>query len=353
LRALKPVTDLFRGRFFAFLTEKVGGFNVSEEKKNLKGKDEQLLYFRYVDTGKKEPVERIRRGKREIVLNKVLEKVYLTEEQVRDFSLEEYGQQLPRVGNGHFTMMDNYFIDYWGHFLGAGAVTAFMHLLRFTYGDKDYCFPSLSMIQQKMNVSKPTLNSYLETLEHYGFLVRFWVQNPEKKNLEETAIFKIRKIMPMLTQELLDQLPSKLRQEHDKYIASLKKSDEIKLHDKDDYSEVLDSLIKQGERKQRKTKKKLTEREKNELVKQALLNRISEEDKQLWKSVLDILETKVSKPTYDTWFAHTIALREGSMITIHANEFVIEHLSERYESMILEVLRDFGIETITYTAVPI
>lgn len=59
-----------------------------------------------------------------------------------------------------------------------------------------------------MNVSRPTLRGYLDKLEEHGFLVRFWVQNPSKKNLDESAIYKIRRTIPFLSQELIEQLLS-------------------------------------------------------------------------------------------------------------------------------------------------
>ena len=324
---------------------------MSDEHRNLKGKDDKLMYFRYVDTGKTEPITRVRRGKQEIILNKVMQKSYLSEEQVRQFTLEEYGKPLPRVFNADFTMMDNYFIDYWGYFLGAGAVTAYMHLLRFSYGQKDYCFPSLSLIQQKMNISKPTLNGYLELLEQYGFLMRFWVQNASKRNLEESSIFKVRKTVPMLTHELLERLPERLRTDHDKYIANLKKSNEVTLHDRDDYSEVLDALLQQGEVKERKPRRQQNRTETVALTYQALLHKISDADKKMWGDVLNIVRTKVSKPTYDMWFSSTIGSKEGSRLCIQGSEFVVQHIQTRYEELLLEITQGFDIKEIAYTVI--
>ncbi|MCI1696372.1 helix-turn-helix domain-containing protein [Aneurinibacillus aneurinilyticus] len=180
---------------------------MSEEKKNLKGRKGDLFYYRWVKTGKKKPVQRIRRGKEEVYFQEILEKVYFQEKDVKAFSLEKYGQPLPRT-HGNVTILDNYFLDYWGHFLGTGGTTAFAHLLRFCYGDKEYCYPELGLIEAKMNVSRPTLRGYLDKLEEHGFLVRFWVQNPSKKNLDESAIYKIRRTIPFLSQELIEQLLS-------------------------------------------------------------------------------------------------------------------------------------------------
>lgn len=84
---------------------------MSEEKKNLKGRKGDLFYYRWVKTGKKKPVQRMRRGKEEVYFQEILEKVYFEEKDVKAFSLEKYGQPLPRT-HGNVTILDNYFLDY-------------------------------------------------------------------------------------------------------------------------------------------------------------------------------------------------------------------------------------------------
>jgi transcriptional regulator with XRE-family HTH domain len=70
----------------------------------------------------------------------------------------------------------------------------------------------------------------------------------------------------------------------------------------------------------------------------------------IWKSTLEIIKDKISKPSFDTWFAHTKGvLEDKSLIITGINQFATEWLYRRYSSLIrkaVDQVSDSDIELI-------
>ncbi|WDH95115.1 helix-turn-helix domain-containing protein (plasmid) [Paenibacillus urinalis] len=215
--------------------------------KNLKGTQHKLMYYRYRPTGTETPKVRKVDGVEQIYTEKELEKIYITEDNVRKFSLDKHGQPIPYV-DGHVTILSNYIFDYWSHFLGAEGVALYAHLKRYCYGDKDYCWPDLKLISLKMNKSRNTIKKFLGTLERYGFVLVFNVQNADMNNMEESPLYKVRKQVPFLPQELYEQLPTELKLDHDKYMQGIVANFDqfLNLNPAVDYLEIYDDVVKHG-----------------------------------------------------------------------------------------------------------
>lgn len=318
-------------------------------RKNLKGRYEKLVYYRYKDTGIKEEVSRLSNGKEQRYKRVVKEKIYFDEDEVRSFSLETLGTPLPRV-HGQFIQIDNYFFDFWGYFLGCEATALFVHLIRHAI-NKDYCWPELSLIAFKMKKSLKAVRGYMDILEEYGFIYRFWVQNVNKNFAEESPIIKIRKTIPLLSEELIAQLPEKLRKEHDKYLADLMESYEIQIADEYPIDDTLHSFMEKGRVIHSKKLKEKIERLMGKSTQQHnIMDRLSSEDKQVWESVKKELRNQLSKPSFETWFEDTYAKFDGeSKIIILTNEFSLNHISIYYNDLIKEILyklynRQFEVE---------
>ncbi len=60
----------------------------------------------------------------------------------------------------------------------------------------------------------------------------------------------------------------------------------------------------------------------------------------LWKKTLDIIETKISKPSFETWLKSTqvISLEQNDLTIIAPNEFARDWLESRYSSLIQDTL---------------
>lgn len=310
--------------------------------RNLKGTYHKLQYYRYRPTGAEEPKIRNVRDLEQSYTVKEMEKIFISEEEVRRFSLDKHGQPIPYV-DGHMTIISNYIYDYWGHFLSAEGVALYGHLKRYCYGDdRDFCWPDLKLISQKMNKSRNTVKKYLSILEHYGFALMFNVQNADKNNMEESPLYKIRKKVPFLPIELYEQLPPELKLDHDKYMQTITNNfDQIlDLSSTVDYIDIYDDMLKRG-KVLRKIKSPL-DQEKELQLKLNLLNKEkTEEDKFTWEEFLTLMQSKLTKPSFDTWFKGTFSIKRGSVYTIYCpHTFILEWLSERYNSMIFDSLRE-------------
>ncbi|MGP3788479.1 helix-turn-helix domain-containing protein [Paenibacillus sp. 1A_MP2] len=319
--------------------------------KNLKGSPHKLLYYRYRPTGAEESKIRVVNEEEQAYTKKEIEKIYIPEEEIRRFSLDKHGQPIPHV-DGHMTIISNYIWDYWGHFFSAEGVALYGHLKRFCYGDKDYCWPDLKLISQKMNKSRNTVKRILGILEKYGFVVVFNVQNADKNNLEESPLYKVRKKVPFLPVELYEQLPTELRLDHDKYMQRIVEDmdDVIHLDPSVDFTEVYDNVIQKGTvvRKQ-KTGQKL-EKETQTKVKSLEIER-SDQDRNLWIEALNILQIKMTKPSFDTWLKDSFCIKRDRIVTVYSpTQFASEWLSTRMDILIREALlqSDPSIEDFKY-----
>lgn len=69
---------------------------------------------------------------------------------------------------------------------------------------------------------------------------------------------------------------------------------------------------------------------------------------QVWSIVLHSVRSKISKPSYDTWFRHTAAvIEDGMVVIIVPNQIQTEWLYSRYSAMILNELAQFpGMEEV-------
>jgi len=68
-------------------------------------------------------------------------------------------------------------------------------------------------------------------------------------------------------------------------------------------------------------------------------NRSSE----IWQQVLSVIQTKLSKPSYDTWFKATKAtfLDEGTVIVTAPTTFAVEWLETRYTKLVVSTLSEY------------
>ncbi len=62
----------------------------------------------------------------------------------------------------------------------------------------------------------------------------------------------------------------------------------------------------------------------------------------LWNKALAVIETKISKPSFETWLKSTTAhsLKGNTLIIVAPNEFARDWLEERYTKLITEILYD-------------
>lgn len=347
----------------------------NEKKKNLKERYDSLIYYRYQETGEKIPRKRKRKGKDdqyhdEVYFESELERIYFTEDEIKNFSLDKHGQHIPYV-DGELTILNNYLFDFWGWYLKAEGLALYGHLKRHSYGKKDWCFPNLELISLKMSKSIPTIRNYLELLERYGFIYKFGVLNKDNDGREESPLYKVRKKIPFLTEKLLngdpdivintrypkhiqeaqkkerEGLPKRLFKDHERYVAEMMANTEsISIDVELNFEEVYNELLKRGQRIAKK-KSSLEQSKQISLKKEFINDEITETDKIMWEGVQRYIKDKISKPSYDTWFQNTFAIYHKSNIYIFVpNEFTRDWIVQNtnYQSLIKEGLAEYNQE---------
>jgi hypothetical protein len=344
---------------------------VDQENHNLKGSRDRLEYYRTVKTGTVEPRLKLLKETDEKKIYYYPDKnmVMFSEQEVRKFSLDSYGENIPYV-DGELTIFNNYLFDYWGYYLNAEGLALYGHLKRYAYGKKDWCFPNFELIGLKMDKSRPTIHNYLDLLEHYGFVYQFHVRNKSKDGVEESPLFKVRKTVPLLTQSLIygheveisedapphmkkalkkeqKGLPERLRKEHEKYVAEMiENNKKVSIESTIDFEEIYKNWLKNGQIIQSSSKK-----QQKSLQQTNLEQKMNDKELYLLVHIKEYVKKKISKPSYDTWFKDIILKREPNALTIIApNPFAMDWLREKYIELILEAVKeeDNQIETVQF-----
>jgi len=310
---------------------------------------DRYIHYRNIPTGEYEIVKQKRNGKEVHVRMPILEKKKVSFEEIKKINLDNYGLDV-RTNGEDFTLVHNYFLDFWGTIMGIGPSHTYIHLKRFAYGSKDFCFPNIPVLMKKMGISRPTLLKYLDILEKYGFVAKILRADTEKDNISASPFFKIRRYIPLLTKDLVEQLPEDIREEHDKFLA---KTQGIELDETVDTSKLFDDLMKTSEI----MKSKAQEMKENELkrrgqFKEYLVTQLTDQQQENWYMILTKIKDKVSKPSFDTWFANTLILvneTSHKVTVITPNSFCSDWIASRQKDMLIETVKEvFSIRVETF-----
>ncbi|MFC0476942.1 DnaA N-terminal domain-containing protein [Robertmurraya beringensis] len=352
---------------------------MEEEYLNLKGKKDKLEYFRLIDNGNLSPrLKLVKEEKEENLLTRTYwvpeqDKVIYSEDEVRKFSLDSYGENIPYI-DGELTIFNNYLFDFWSYYLNAEGLALYGHLKRFAYGSKDFCYPNFELISLKMDKSRPTIHNYLEILERYGFSYKFGVYNRSREGVEEGPIFKVRKKVPLLTEALIygnpdieipddapghikkalkkeqKGLPERLRKEHEKYVESMIKNNEkVSIENKIDFEEIYKQWQKYGELIKASRNEAAATLEKTPTIQVAM----DKSETMILKHLNHYVMQKISKPSFETFFKDVqlqVNNIEHSVHIIAPNEFARDYLQQKYDELIKEALTEYDpdIEKIEY-----
>ncbi|KAA6446938.1 DnaA N-terminal domain-containing protein [Bacillus swezeyi] len=335
--------------------------------RNLKDNEDELLYYRNVETGQKIARKRTKKMQNEIVSEiyyvPEYEKRVFNEDYVKEFSLDKFGEAIPYV-DGEITILNNYFYDFWGYFLKAEGTSLYGHLKRYAYGTKDWCWPNIELISLKMDKSQNTIRNLLDLLERYGFIYKFNVTNKSRENVEESPVYKIRKQVPLLTQKLIEGdpslsigtddpphikkakkkeqtgLPERLKTEHKKFVNKmLDQSKNVNILDAMEYELIYSDILSKG------AIQKLYS-DKHQKIKETTHPKtvtMSEKESNLTDSVKEILKSRLSKPSFETWFSSFyIKLHDNLCVILVTDEFYRDWIHSRYLKVLLEILHELG-----------
>lgn len=355
---------------------------MEEKARNLKGTYDKLTYSRLVNTGKTFPRQRSKKqdgGEFDVKIYHVpeQEKRVFSEEEIKNFSLDKHGKNIPYV-DGEITIINNYLFDFWGYYLKAEGLALYAHLKRHAYGQKDWCFPSLELIAQKMDKSPNTIRNYLDILEHYGFVYKFNVTNADRDNLTEPSLYKIRKKVPLLTEKLINGdpdlainedapahikqtlkkeqkgLPKSLKEDHNEYIERMLNTEEtVDLLDSFTYEEIYTQLLKKAQvLKSHSLQKEIA---KSKSISEKPHQDLKQEDIIVWQYVLNKMQGTISKPSYETWFKDTYCIKENDTYLIYlTNQFQKDWIESKYDATIKNAIDDIDSSSyhIKYCLIP-
>lgn len=307
---------------------------------------DRYIHYRLIPTGKFEIINTVRNGKELPLRREIFEKRILQFDEIKELNLDNNGLDV-RTSGDDFTLIHNYLLDFWGAIIGSEALALYSHLKRYCFGPKDFCFPNMDVIAAKMKKTRNTVVKYLDILEEYGFILKINRLDKERNNGDSSPFFKIRRYIPLLSLELIEVLPDFLKVEHDKFLA---KCNGIELNEKISSYELVEDLIKNGETiKTKKNSKKLEQLKMEQNYREYLLKIMKPDDVQLWAEFLRAIEKKVSKPSFETWFQHSLLFMDrnhnSKIHLVFQNNFAKEHTEQRLQSLLRETLNsNFNVE---------
>ncbi|MDC3424378.1 helix-turn-helix domain-containing protein [Aquibacillus sp. 3ASR75-11] len=318
------------------------------------GEHTKYRYFRFVPTDVVSEVERKTRRKHgvkeETVKVKQHKKEYYSEESIANFQLESHTKLLPDM-NGNKTIINNYLLRFWGPTFDpkCGGNVAYTYIILLSYcWDKDYTWISLDTIAKQITSSKQTVRKYLDILEKSGFIIRFWREQEDDERLQGTILIKVRQTLPFLSREQYNQLPKSLRKEHDRFLRRIKKESQFEFDLSHNYADVYEQLRAEVIDVKKPTGVLKEEIERMDEYQEEYENakmKMSHKEEEQWNSILERIETKISKPSFDTWFKKTVAYKdkENHWLICLPNQFAYEWVENRYEPLIKEVMEELGI----------
>lgn len=315
--------------------------------------DERYIHYRLIPTGEFDIIPQKRHGKEINVRRPIFEKRKVSFEEIKALNLDDYGQDV-RTCAEDFQLIHNYFFDYWGSILGSTAVVLYLHLKRYCYGKRDYCFPNVPIIQEKMKIgSRSTINDNIATLEQYGFISKILRKDTERNNTDSSPFYKVRRYIPLLSEDLVYQLPDRLREEHDNFIANTKG---ITLEANMNTDKIIDNLMKDAEVMKSKSQEEKEESLKRQgKLKEYIFSIMSGEVQEDWFILLHSLKTRVSIPSFATWFKNSVIMIDKntkSLIVVCDSSLSKDWIANNYKDMIIEEVRNsFNFNLISFDCI--
>lgn len=292
---------------------------------------ERYIHYRQVRTGKfiSEEVK----GK-DVRMKPVLEQRKIPFEEIKSLRLDMYGTLTPQLDTEDFTLVSNYLLDFWGACIGNDAVQVYLHLKRYAYGKKDFCFPDIEMIALKMGKSRNTIKKYLNILEEHHFIAIFLRRDATDNNRDVSPFFKIRRFIPLITSEMYESLHPKLKAGHDRFMKAyqeLQLTNELTEKNAIVNEMVIEKELLANKKQMERIQAMIQEGKKYDYIRK----NISEESLEATDIFLEVVKRKVSKPSFDTWISQLLFIRssEDRWTVACPNEFAKDWLEMKYEQL--------------------
>lgn len=303
-------------------------------------------HFRIIGTGETfvhEVKSKSGVGKR---TREVTNRVEVPFKNIEDVNLDMLGEHIPQ-NETDFFLVSNYLLDFWGSVLGSEVVYTYLMLRRYAYGRKDFCFPDVDTICIKMRKSRPTINKYLSILEEHGFILVFHRYDNESRK-DSSPLFKIRRYVPVITEEMYDALPDKLKRAHDELLSEV---NGIRLVSQIQRVDIED-ITKDGTLIKTKRKHEVESRVINlteeDIAYDKVASQLDERDLSVTNTILKYaqLHSIVSKASYDTFFKRCFfILNRGRLMVVSPSVVESSQVALRYDRIIENALDEEGYNT--------
>lgn len=313
----------------------------------------RYAHYRNVHTGSYK-VEKSKSSKHGERTQPILEKVKVSFKEVKELNLDTIGRAAPVAETEDFTIVSNYLFDFWGAVLGDSVISTYLHLKRHAYNKKDYCYIDIDLIALKMNKSRNTVKGYLNQLEEYGFIASFLRIDTENNNRDVSPLFKLRRTVPLITQEAYDSLKPRLQKLHDEYMdvfENISFDNNIKKA-----KHMVEDIVKDGQSiNDKETQKRVEESIENGKLEEFILNQLDVDQRDFDYKVHDLLLERVSKPSFDTWFKNTIFIQHSDMdyTILVNNDFTKEWFDNKYLDLFKEITNQITEKNIYFADIQI
>jgi hypothetical protein len=122
---------------------------------------------------------------------------------------------------GDFTGINHYVGTFWTHFMTPTPFAIYFQLSKMAYGDKEHAFPSVSYLAMLCGCSERTIQRNLPVLVDLGFIIILEVWDSVTGE-QLPNVYMLSNTTPFISKEQYNQLPERLKYDHDKYMEKIK-----------------------------------------------------------------------------------------------------------------------------------
>lgn len=312
---------------------------------------ERYVHYRDEPTGNfKEQIVKHKSGKVTTRMTPILVKKKIPFDEIKKINLDSYGKPLPQMDQGDVTLVANYLLDFWGAAIGNDPVSLYIHLKRYAYGKKDYCYPDIELLMLKMKKSRNHIKDCIKILEENHFIVAFnRLDTEEERNV--SPFFKIKRYIPFISKDMYENLDPRLQKLHDDYLEQyegMKLNNELEYKDPVTKNLTLHAEIIANKELRQQLQIAIDLGNKKDYI----LNSIKSDEVlfQQHKQALyihDYISLKVSKPVYDTYFKDSIfIMTKNSLILACSSDFVKERIECQYTEQLSDAINSIHEEEV-------
>lgn len=259
------------------------------------------------------------------------------------------GESVP-YSNRNVINISRYMFWYWMPIIGSDPICLYILLTEYCNDETDICFPKIKDLAQRLDRSLPTVRKCLAILEENNFIIVINRLNKLKSRRETSPIFKVRQTTPLISSEQYNELPAKLKEKHDEFIAN-NMSIEVP-EQKHNHKDTVKALIDSGEvlitkRRQERILASLETERATDKVYQTLSDKQIAFNEKIHE-ILQSDDSEITKPSYDSLFLDSIFIQEEYskfiiVSSIGTSEILKTHTT--YTDILIRIMKQLSSKT--------